>query len=70
MAMTWNYRIIRYTNGDFGLHEVYYENGKPKARTQEAIVALDKEEGVEGIVKSLELMIHDAKHREILDDFA
>ena len=33
--MTWNYRIVEYQKGGFGLHEVYYEDGEPAGMTQE-----------------------------------
>lgn len=37
--MTWNYRVVRTTQGDeewFAIYEVYYDDdGRPEARTEE-----------------------------------
>lgn len=68
-AMTWNYRIIRHTDGHFALHEVFYdEQGNPNAVTKEPITFIaDKEEGTDGIVKSLEMAAKDSKTRPVLD---
>ena len=35
--MSWNYRIVKYANGDgYGLHEVFYDAaGNPKSMTAE-----------------------------------
>lgn len=62
----WNYRII-----DFGeylsLREVYYENEEVKAWTAEDIsFCVDKEEGVDGIIFSLEKALDCAKTKPIL----
>lgn len=53
--MSWNYRIIRYANGDLGLHEVHYDaDGKPESYTERpaAFVAF-ADEGPEDIAAAL-----------------
>lgn len=68
--MTWNYRIIHYQNGDFGLHEVYYdEKEKPTAITRTPVqFVCNAEEGHEGIVKSLRIALYDAEHRPVMKE--
>ena len=52
----WNYRIFRYSNGDIGLHEAYYTNGKLDGWTEDAIiVGEDKKE----LLEVLDLMRKD-----------
>lgn len=75
--MSWNYRIVR-ERGEgpsgpwesFGLYEVYYDaEGRPEARMEGlASFACDSDEGVEGIVGSLELALADARKRPVLDE--
>lgn len=65
--MTWNYRII--DHGDWlGLHECFYdENDKPNGWTADPITfSCDKDEGTDGIIKSLELALADAKKHPVL----
>lgn len=66
--MTWNYRVIVFEKEDFiGLYEVYYdEHGKIMSRTEKPMIAVNLEEGVEGLVKTLEMMLKDTKEREVL----
>src|ERR1043166_4908759 len=63
--MTWNYRIMRNTKGKhvwLGIHEVYYdESGKPYLWTEEPIICVDEDEGVEGIKSTLEMMLNDVE---------
>lgn len=69
--MSWNYRIIRYEDGSYGLHEVYYskKDGQPIARTDRPVAfGCCEDEGPEGVVQSLEMALNDAKSRDILDD--
>jgi len=63
---SWNYRII--DHGDWlGLHEVYYRDGKPHSYTAEpASFACGPEEGRDGIARSLEKALRDARERDIL----
>lgn len=65
--MTWNYRII--DHGDwFGLHEVYYTDGRPTSYTSDCIsFACDKEEGARGIHVSLAMALKDALAHEAID---
>lgn len=36
--MGWNYRVLRYSNGELGIHEVYYdEAGNPTSCTEDAV---------------------------------
>jgi hypothetical protein len=64
--MTWNYRIIRYTNGGFVLHDVYYEDDKPISMgKQPSWFAADS---VEELQEDLRLALRDATERPILDE--
>lgn len=67
--MTWNYRIVKRLDGGYALHEVYYNaetaNGMTKYPTD---FVCDLEEGPEGIVKSLEMALKDAKTRPVFDE--
>lgn len=68
--MTWNYRIVKYANHDaLGLHEVYYnENGVAEGMTEKAMIECMLDEGVEGIIHSLETALKDAKERPIFNE--
>lgn len=68
--MYWNYRIVRYADGNLGLHEVYYdEHDKPVSRTEDAPgFTCGEEEGEAAIVASLEMALRDARNRPVLDD--
>jgi hypothetical protein len=33
----WNYRVLRYKDGEMGIHEVFYDNGKPTSCTENAV---------------------------------
>ena len=35
--MSWDYRVLRYDDGSFGIHEVYYYDGEPKQCTFDAV---------------------------------
>jgi hypothetical protein len=68
--MVWNYRVIKYKNGNFGLHEVYYnDDGVPKYRTADPMVMVDADEGVPAIIHELEMALGDVKNRTVLDDW-
>lgn len=66
--MSWNYRVVRYPSGEFGLHEVYYgEDGEPEGWTSRPIsFVCDEEEGVDGISKSLAQALRDALCHPVL----
>ena len=68
--MSWNYRIIRYANGDLGLHEVHYDDdGKPEQRTTEpAGFVASAGEGVDGIDDALSAALEDIATHPVLDD--
>ncbi len=68
--MKWNYRIVRC--GDegtewYGLYEIHYQDGRPWARTDWAVVLGDSPAD---IVAQLEAMTRCAREQEILDDNA
>lgn len=67
---TWNYRIVRYANGGYGLHEVYYdESGMITARTENAIsFVVPEEDGPDPLIKSLEMALENAKSKPIVQD--
>jgi len=59
----WNYRILKHIDDDveyYGLHEVYYEDKKPTDCTEKSI-DLSNFESAEEMIKSLEMMLEDAK---------
>jgi hypothetical protein len=60
---TWNYRVLRYPNGGLVLHEVYYNDaGLPDGWTEDAAsFGADDEDGVFGILASLERAMGDAE---------
>jgi hypothetical protein len=65
----WNYRVIRYADGGYGLHEVYYgiEGAEKESWTVEPIRFIsDEVEGREGIVSALRRALSDAESRPIL----
>lgn len=67
--MTWNYRVLRDKSGNLALHEVYYNDaGQPDGYTQNpAGFYSDAEEGLQGLIGSLEMALRDARERPILD---
>jgi hypothetical protein len=72
MPMTWNYRIIKHDGADcaghewFALHEVYTDNGKMSWSEDPISFVCDVEEGPDGVIKSLELALSDARTRPVL----
>ena len=66
---TWNYRVVRYDDGDLGLHEIYYDDqGKPVMMTEQPVgFVASGEEGVEGLIQSLERALQEAQNRPILE---
>ena len=69
-SMTWNYRIIHYTAGGYGLHEVFYDDkGEVEGWTDQAIdFGCDEDEGKEGVIKSLKLALKDAKRQPVMEE--
>ncbi len=61
--MTWNYRIVRYSDGSLGLHEVHYDGqGNPVAMTDSpATFVCEEDEDTLGIIGALEMALKDAK---------
>ena len=59
--MTWNYRIIHYKDGGYGLHEVFYKKeGKIDGWTQQPInFVCEEEEGSQSIMESLWVALKD-----------
>jgi len=65
--MSWNYRIIRYHDGTFGLHEVYYDKAnQPWGMTKHPCRFLTDRDP-DDLIKSLEMAAKDARERPILD---
>ncbi len=68
----WNYRILKRKSEAgkpyFGLVEIYYEHDQPIGWTQHDFVTCDEDEGAEGIVRTLMLMLKDAQKHPILDE--
>ena len=70
--MTWGYRIIRHSGPrerHLALHEVYYgDDCRVHSWTENPIsFGCGDEEGPEGIIQSLEMALHDAKTRPVLE---
>jgi hypothetical protein len=67
--MTWNYRVIRHDEGHLALHEVYYDDdGKPNRVTTEPVTFVaESDDGITGLINSLELALNDARERPALD---
>jgi hypothetical protein len=67
--MTWNYRVVRHPDGTLTLHEAYYDDaGRLKAATAGPIsFVADPDEGLDGIVRSLEMALADANRHPVLD---
>jgi hypothetical protein len=67
--MTWNYRVLRYTDGTLALHEVFYDDeGRPNGYTARPIsFAVDADEGHDGLIQSMKMALGDAIERPILD---
>ena len=66
--MSWNYRIVHFKTdiGDYyDLHEVYYHEGIPFARTMEGTCY---GETPEEVISILEMKLRDAKNNTILED--
>jgi hypothetical protein len=58
--MNWNYRILKYANDEYGLHEVHYdEHGKSRAVTKEPMI---EGSSPQDIVDELERALDDAKN--------
>lgn len=68
--MTWNYRLVHYRKGGYGLHEVYYDAaGEPWGMTVEpASFAFDEEEGPETVVKALQMALSDCELRDVFEE--
>ncbi len=65
--MTWRYQIIKHKNW-YGLHEVFLDDGKVKSWTEEPITFVsDVDEGVDGIIKALQMALDDCQNLSALD---
>ena len=60
--MTWNYRIMRYSSGELGIHEVYYEQGKIDGWTKEPIIVGDNVEELYSILETIRTDIEKSKN--------
>ena len=67
--MTWNYQILRNSDGSYALHEVYCDDtGRANGTTMRPVsFVADAEEGTKGIVASLEMALRDARTRDVID---
>jgi len=55
-AMYWNHRVIKYPNGDFGIHEAFYEKSKtPHSITLDAVSLYG--ESIGALKETLERML-------------
>jgi hypothetical protein len=52
---TWNYRVLQH-EGNFAIHEVYYEDGKPTSCTEDPVAPFG-EDTVEELRRDMELMM-------------
>lgn len=72
---TWNYRIVRYHRGGYGLHAVYYsDDGVENAMTRDPVTFTGypeiedgepESEGPRQIIDSLERAYRDARERPV-----
>lgn len=52
---SWNYRVLRYSDGSLGIHEVYYdEGGKPSMCTVDGVSGAG--EDIDELRRDLKLM--------------
>ncbi len=68
MAMTWNYRIVKYADGSgYGLHEVFYdENGAATNMTKEPVDFTGEVRS--DVVMALQSATRDAYYKEIFEE--
>lgn len=68
--MTWNYRVVHYKAGGYGLHEVYYDvRGKVYGYTGVPVAFTAwEDEGREGVTASMNMALRDAVHRPVLEE--
>jgi len=50
----WNYRIMKYPEGECGIHEVHYENNKPVSWTENPIIVSENKKGLLKVLKMIE----------------
>lgn len=65
--MYWNYRVVKHSDGEFGVYEVYYDQktNKPFLRTTNAVVYGDD---IEDIKIQLQMIVNDVNKEDILLD--
>ena len=64
--MTWHYQILKYKDGSFGLHEIYYDDDdKLIGHTEKPVSVGDT---VEEILEDLEMMVVDIERFEPIDE--
>lgn len=62
----WNYRIVSYGNGYYGLHEVYYDAGdEAESMTDDPVGFIG--ESPEELIKEVKFAIKEAKKKPVLD---
>lgn len=64
----WNYRIFKYKDGAFGIHEAYYKNGKLESWTQEPIIVGDSVNELSKVLKMIQSDI--LRFKEEIIEFA
>jgi hypothetical protein len=70
-SASWNRRVVRHADGSLAIHEVRYgPDGTVRAWTESCSEAVDREEGLDGLAKSIEFTHQsslDATAKPILD---
>jgi hypothetical protein len=70
-SASWNRRVVRHADGSLAIHEVHYgPDGTVRAWTESCSEAVDREEGLDGLTKSIEFTHQsslDAAAKPILD---
>lgn len=61
---TWNYRVLR-REGNFAIHEVFYEDGKPTSCTEDPVAPFG-EDTLEELRHDMEMMMR-ALSKPVLD---
>lgn len=66
--MSWNYRVIRETDGSLFVHEVFYDAaGKPQGWGPPAVFGVPDGDDLNGLIRNLLRAARDARTRPVLE---
>ena len=68
--MSWNYRVIHYKDGGYGVHEVYYNDaGQAHSWTARPIdFTVSEEDGLDQLREDLEYALKDISSQPVLEE--